>query len=302
MHTIEIPEIEFKTEFAAEICELKPAEYVGFMQLLILYCSDQIDYKTFRIRLAVMLLDLKANKKKLPADVNEQINENIYRLSECLDSFCNVELRDGIPVRVLNTYFIKQLLPYIELETGILLYGPDDALLNIKALEFKEAHNFFMNSESGKNEDALNHLVAVLYRPEIENYAELSQREDFDGQRRVKFNPNTVEKRAEQVSAFPYHIKYGVWLWFANCEKFFQEGKPVIDGIEIDFSILYKKDDTETSQAKLGLTDVLFTMAETGLFGKMNETAEQDWYDVLYAMYRMKIQHDEMQRKNPTQA
>lgn len=302
MHTIEIPEIKIKTEFASEISELKPAEYIGFMQLLILYCADQIDYKTFRIRLAVMLLDLKANKKKLPAGAIDQVYENIYRLSECLDSFCNVELRDGSPVRVLETYFIKQLLPFIELPDGVFLYGPDDALLNVKALEFKEAHNFFMESENGKNIDALNHLVTILYRPQIENCAEISQREDFDGQRRVKFNPNTVEKRAEMVSALPYHIKYAVWLWFANCEKFFQEGKPTIDGIEIDFSILYKKEDGDSKQPKLGLTDVLFTMAETGLFGKMNETAEQDWYDVLYAMYRMKIQHDELKANTPTQA
>jgi hypothetical protein len=123
---------------------------------------------------------------------------------------------------------------------------------------------------------------------------------NFNGDPRETYtvitNPRKLQNRIRKVEKWPAHIKYGIWLWFTACMEFLRTGKPVIDGIEIDLAILYKGD--EGGSAGIGLTGILYSLAETGVFGGIRETGDSNLYDVLARLYQVKLQMDEIKAKS----
>jgi hypothetical protein len=94
----------------------------------------------------------------------------------------------------------------------------------------------------------------------------------------------------------PLHIKTGIFLWFSSCVNYLREGKPLIDGNEIDLSILYKGGD-ENSSPGIGLTGLLFSLAENKVFGDLFETSNTGLYDIMARLYQLKQDYDSQMKK-----
>ena len=81
-------------------------------------------------------------------------------------------------------------------------------------------------------------------------------------------------------------IRYGIFIFWAGCEDYLVTGRPVIDGNEIDLSILYEKSGNGSSEGSLGLVGLLYSLAESKVFGSIQETDNQNLYDVMAKLYQ----------------
>lgn len=293
MHTIEIPEIKFKAEIASEVSELRPLQYQKFVKLLLELEQEKMTYEDFRVRLFVMLLDIRASRKLLNPDQIFYINAELFRLSEIMDSFCVKKQEFGRNQLVMKMDFLNNLVPQIGR-----LYGPDDALANISFHEYIDAHHAYLNYLNYGNLDIyLNELVTILYRPKKRFLWIRKRLASWDGQERQPYNPNNLNDRRNTVVKMPFYLKYAVFLWFQNCEEHLRTGSIDIGGSEIKFSLLYEGV-SKTTGDDTGLVGVLYTLAESGVFGTVKQTAESNLYDVFVRLYQLFRSLKEAEKNN----
>jgi hypothetical protein len=299
MHQIDISGYK-KLQYASCIEELSADEFEFMFRLYLMQQQGEIDIDYFRFMLTVKLLGIKKTVKyyTMSPENRELVNDNINRLVETIDSFYEHAEEDGKLVKKLNLKWIKQMLPSI----GKLI-GPADALTNCTIYEYKEALSHYSQYVATNYEIHLNHLIATLYRPTVRFYTVrkwfgqiLSDpRQPFN----AKSNPIKITERANKINALPKHLKLAVLLWFGNCVDFIATGRPTIDGIEMDFSILFsKKTDSDNTPAGIGLTGVIYSLAESSVFGNAEQTGNTNLYDVLVRLYQLKLELDALKDKN----
>lgn len=300
MHTIEIPKKKIIREIPSQISEMTQDQYIHFVELILDYMDGKFGLDLFRVKLIKNLLDVKVNIRffLLSEEEQENINGEIFRLSQLCDSFFTDEIRDGKPTKVANLSFIKNLIP----EIWGRFYGPEDGLADITFCEYRHANTHFRGFLKSKSDDDLNRLIAVLYRPLKPLLVFRRLMPGFDGRHRMvftsKYNPVKFEKRVREISRIPYPIRYGIFLWYAGCEDYLVHGKPEIDGHEIDLEILYKSTErSEPKEAGIGLVGILYTLSESNVFGPIEQTDQQNLYDVLARLYQVVQQQREMDEK-----
>lgn len=296
MHTLEIVGYK-KVNFASRITELTKDEFIYMMLLLYQQQNNELSIDQFRFLLTAKLLKLKKTVKfyNLKDADREILNDNLNRVVETIDSFYSYTEEDNKLVKKLDLFFIKNMLP----DYGG-LYGPDDALTNCTIFEYKEAlsnYNEYMNTS---NEDSLNKLIAILYREqhlyklsELFATGKVSKRQPF----LHSFKRESLNHRASKVAKWPPHVKLAILLWFGNCVEYVVTGKPTIDGIEIDFSKLFSSKNSESSNKGIGMTGIIYSLSESGVFGNAEATSNTNLYDVLMRLYQLKCDHDEMLQK-----
>ncbi|MFZ4705401.1 MAG: hypothetical protein ACOYMF_05275 [Bacteroidales bacterium] len=282
MHTIEIPEIKYKAEIASEISELSPREYLKFVELLLMLEDGKLTWEQLRIHLIIALLDIRKSRRRITEDEALLIQANLYQLSELMDSFCNQVDNDGNSKLLLNISFTKNLIPRIGN-----LYGPDDALTNITFQEYIDAHNCYIRCiDNVMPPDELNHLCAILYRPRKYFLPVRRYMHNWNGQERIPYNDNNINRRRNYFARVPFHVKYAVFLWFRGCEEFLRDGEISIGESTIKLSLLYEKHGSASGD-NTGLVGVLYTLAESGVFGNAKQTAETNLFDVLIRIYQL---------------
>jgi len=288
MHTLEIPEINFKTEFPSCLEEMTGDQYIYFVELLLKFENIEIDIEEFKLRLVMKFLDIRMTARfhLLKKEKQEEILSKINLLSGLMDSFFVQEVRDEKAVYVLQVQSIKNFIPVILNK----YYGPEDAIQNCTFGEYRIAFGYYKAYINSQHRVDLNHLVAVLYRPKRKFLWLRKRFPHFDGQLRTLFtaksNPRFLETRAKQIGKLPMAIRYGIFLFFASCQEYLSTGKVTIEGNIIDFSILYKKSDGGSSD-NIGLVGLLYTLAETNVFGSIDETDNQGLYDIMTRLYQV---------------
>ena len=292
MNLIEIPEKNISVNFPSQLDELNQNQFILFVELLLDCIAGKISLQQFKYRLTVSFLNIKMDRKyfRLSKEDQENVLGEVYRLSDLIDSFFDEEQREGRPVKVFKLDFIHNFIPKL---CGN-LYGPADALTDITFCEYRIAHQYFNAYLKSTDENDLNHLIAVLYRPKKRFLSILKHLPGYDGQMRVPFssksNPLFLKKRVRKISNLPFPVRYGIYLFFSGCEDFLAKGVPEVDGIPIDLSVLYEKGEGfETSQGT-GLYGVLCTLAESKVFGSMLETDTQNLYDILLRLFQVVTQ------------
>jgi hypothetical protein len=123
---------------------------------------------------------------------------------------------------------------------------------------------------------------------------------NFNGQFRKKFNKHHIEKYAKAASRIQEEYKYGVYLWFANFCKYLVSGVFFIEGKEVEFSPVFGVNadtDVQKSADKLGMMSILFTLAETGTFGNVEETDNALLLDVMCKLLNDYNQAKQLQKK-----
>lgn len=285
--------------YASCIEEMSQLEFEYFMLLYAQQQSDIITIEDFRKMLTFKLLDIRKTAKyyNMPQLLRDIIHDHVNRVVETIDSFYIHEAVDGKLVHRLDLSWIKQMLPVID---G--LHGPADALTSCTFFEHKEAFSRYCSYLDTQDEDMLNEMIAILYRPRPFAYRLRRFLSKYDVPERTIFNSKTnsakLAKRKAKVSKWPDHIKLGISQWYSNCLQFLRSGTPVIDGVEIDFSILFPKNtDENTGPAGIGLMGIIFSLAETHVFGDSEKTGNSNLYDVLARLYQLQLEYNAMKAK-----
>ncbi len=299
MHTIEIPEKKKAVDFPSEIDEMTADQFTCYVDLVLKYVSSKITENQFKMRLVQKLLDLRMSFRYafLSVEEKEECDTSLVRLSELMDCFIEEYQKDGKPVKAFKLKSVRNFLPVI---SGY--HGPRDCFENISYCEYRTARGYFRSFAEDGNEDSLNHLVAVLYRPAKKFWFIRKFMQSSDGEIRIPFhsksNPLLLEQRARKIAKAPYPVRYTVFLYFSGCEDFLKTGKPQVDGVELDFSQLYKEKSSEnTDKSDVGMVGLLFSLAETGVFGTIEQTDNANLWDIMVRVYQVVMQMKSLEEK-----
>jgi hypothetical protein len=227
----------------------------------------------------------------------ENAHAEIYRLGELCESFFEEIEHQGQKSKSFNLNFTRNFIPTI---CGI-YHGPQNAMQDVTFCEYRHAHRYYAAYLESRDENDLNHLIAVLYRPAKKGLTFRRFFAGFDGQIRVPFtsryNPVILEARVKDIARLPMAIRYGIFLFFSGCERFLVNGSVKVDGKTIEFSSIYDQRDNEPSGADIGLTGILYSLAETHVFGSIEETDNQNLYDIMLRLYQLVSQSKAMEQK-----
>jgi hypothetical protein len=152
-------------------------------------------------------------------------------------------------------------------------WGPRERFRNLRFLEFMFADSYFVAyaQDPGKGQ-WLDHLVAVLYRPQRRPYRPTAA--DYAGDRRQDFNPVHVAARAAQVAGLPDVEKLAVLTWYRGCRQ----------QLERDFPRVFTPaNEGKAAAAPDGWAHVAREMSG-GIFGPLEQTERQLVRDVLARM------------------
>jgi hypothetical protein len=300
MHKLEIPDISFVTEFPSEIDEMTNVQYCLYVDLVLQFSKGSIDESQFRSKMIQNLLDIRTSVKfGLMNDVRkEECIINIVRLGELMDCFIEEFEQDH---QIVKAFKLKSTRNFVPRLLGY--YGPKDGFENLSFAEYRVARSFFRQFGESGDEYDLNQLIAILYRP-ARSFTWIRKRFlSWDGEIRSRFtsssNPVKIELRAKRISKLPFHLRYCVFLYFAGCEEFLKTGRPVVDGVELDFSQLYteKAESSDSDRSNVGMVGLLYSMAESGVFGTIEQTDRQNLWDILIRVYQVVMQAKDLERK-----
>lgn len=188
----------------------------------------------------------------------------IYNLSLTLDWMWR-ESEDGKTVE-LTFETTQNLMPKWKQLSGPLSHGSD-----MTFGEFRSAMMMMNGYNETKEPAMLQGLCGILYRMPGKRVGKA----DFKGQYREEFNQARIGFYAERVRMMPVQIQWGVYAWFAYFCEYLLTGTFVIDGTEVCFASVFGRSeggDTTTKEQSLGMNSVLFSVAETGIFGNVEET------------------------------
>ena len=139
------------------------------------------------------------------------------------------------------------------------LVGPDDDFNNISGDEFVFSEDFYFAFINSKYEDldALNNLVAILYRHPKKNY---DRKIDPDGDLRQPFNQNICLHNAKHIVKYlPISFRLAVFHWYNACRiKMISENPDVFTG-------------AGGEAPKYGLLSMMRTIAESGIHGDFDK-------------------------------
>lgn len=183
------------------------------------------------------------------------------------------------------------LLPYLGKLLGPVSHGSD-----LRFGEYRTACDFYNRYTTEHDKDSLDALVGILYRkpnPDI-------SKQSFDGDYREPFNRHHIGSYAKRVSRLPEYVKWGVYLWFGYFCQYLMSGDFIIDGNRISFAPLFSSNsDPDVKQNdSLGMTSVLFSLAESGTFGNIKETDNAFLFEVMMKMLNDKQQIDKLNKRN----
>jgi len=286
MTMIEIPTINFEKEIPASFDEMSSEEFIRFAHLYLELQKGAITLNHLKTEMVFQFLGLKYSKWRFELMMEEdkaKIYENIFLISEKIDFLFNQEVTEDGKINLkVNFPFTKNLIPKY---AGFV--GPDDLMNDVTFLEYKNAHVAAMEFIKSQDETDLNWLVATLYRRPLIKWLKKPTYDEFK-----------TKKIAEKVSCWPFSVKYAILLNFLAWEEYIRTGTFTIDGNEISFSILFKSSGgDEANDGGTGLTGLLFTIAETGVFGNVKSTSEQNLYDILFRLYQVQYEKLEMEKR-----
>lgn len=158
--------------------------------------------------------------------------------------------------------FTKNLIPFYK-HSHTKFYGPEDFLDNLRMKEFALTENYYLKWFDSNKEDieALNELIAILYRPAPAKY---DFRKNPNGDFRERFNQPTSSYYARTyVASWPMNVKLVIATWYNGCRlHMVKVNKDVFEGGSED-------------PLRYGLVSVMLSVAETHVFGDFEKVEDQ---------------------------
>ncbi|MBE7649162.1 hypothetical protein [Tenacibaculum finnmarkense] len=278
MHKIQIG-TEIIRDYPSEISEMTPEQFTAFAGLVFLYQSKEISFVEFSKLLTYEMLNIKRRVDINNHPDDDKIIENILKISKLNNAFFDEKIHENKPVKVIKLDFVNNLIPKIPTTSGDLL-GPKEALIDTQFGEYVIALNAYLDFSKTGQEADLNWLVASLYRKECK-IRKKHHLEDV----RTPFDKHKIAYTANLLKDVPFAYKYAVYLWFSACQNFIITNKQLelSGGTVVDLSVLFKKGESNNDKS-IGMAGVIYSLAETGVFGDDEETAKRPTYDILLRM------------------
>ena len=309
MNTIEIPERDIKQEYPSCWEEMNDEQFACVVQNWIKLHDGKINEPEFFLIILYNFLGIKRSPlhnlkdKRLSEEELQDKFANIWQLTETLHWILEkVDTPKGSVYRLTYTD-ITNHIPELENDGGITLVGLADGMLDITFGEYRRAFAHFEAFNNNRQDIYLNRLIATLYLPERTGFDEIKTKPEFDGRRREKFNQNLTPHYAELLKEVPFWKKYAIFLWFFNCDMWLKIGEIELDGKLISFEPIFSKskssdDGIETlDENDLGMTQLLYGIAESKLFGSIADVDNTGYIDVLTALLYWKQQSDKLKSK-----
>ncbi len=283
MHKIEITGTNTVLSYPEDGTEFTRQQFIDFAGLSCLYMSNHLTWEQFKIKLTYALLGLRRDLDvKKVTIANMDFFDNLTRISKFAEGFfTEKKLKGEKPVKVVKPDFMKQKIPSFSIGYRA-FHGPNDGLFNTKFGEYIQAHAYFNDfSESGLEHD-LDMMIATLYRPKKRFLRWKRRSVNYDGDVRQKFNPNLTEAYALKICKLSFDIKYAIYLYMASCQ-YLIANTPNLElkgGLTMDLSSLFSSKGQGKVKKGLGLVGTLFDISQTNVFGNIDETSEQNTFDV----------------------
>lgn len=163
------------------------------------------------------------------------------------------------------------------------LIGPASHGADLTFGEFRYA--VIMMNEYTTSQDIiyLNSLCAVLYR-----------KADKKG-KRIRFNQDAIQSSLPDIENIPEYVRWGIYAWFASFCKFLFTGTFVLDGCEICFAPVFGSSGNDyTPEQSLGMNSILFSVAESGVFGTIEDVDNTQLMRVLLKLLDDKQKADSL--------
>jgi len=165
--------------------------------------------------------------------------------------------------------FTKNLVPQFNFKkTGgadQTFWGPDDECTNLRMKEFTFLEDLYVRwcDSKREDEDLLNDLVAILYRPAPDGY---DTARNPDGDRREPFNDNVCAFNAKKyIANWPLNIKLAMAFWYGGCRVRIVQNYPD----------LFNNEGNTSDAGRYGLLSVMLNVAEGGVFGPFEQVEDQ---------------------------
>ena len=284
MHSIQFGNIT--REFPESISEMTAEQYQYFSFLEMNRQLGKMSMEEVEVLFIYFVLNMERSTNGLKA------TENINMLRELVRPYYTVQKIKGKNVRILDLSFLENPLPVLNVKTprlpfwGVKLHGPTAALQDCTYEEvFVHGQNALLEFSSTGDAEALDRLVAILYRPLIKG-------------KKPKFNPEQIDDHLPFVKTLFPEVKFGIYLFFASCQKFITTATDldIGGGNEVNIAQLFKPDPGQKKTKGIGPVGIIYSLAESGVFGSAKDTASQGVYDVLIRMVQLHEQAKEMKK------
>lgn len=294
MTKIEIPEASFSKDIPSSFDEMSQDDFIRFARLYLELQSGAINLSQLKTEMVFQFLEIKSKwRLELLQEADRtRVYENVFRIGEKLDFFFTEVKNDSGKIHLkVNFPWTKT---HIKSYNGFL--GPADTLGDLSFLEYKNAHVAAAEYLNQQNMFDLDWLCAILYRKPFIAFPMVG----IPG-RKPKYDEFKTSGQVFHFANWPLPVKYAILLDFLAFEEYIRTGTFRIDGKDVCFKILFEKgqnDDSISSSVDTGLTGLLFNLAESGVFGNVKATSEQNLFDVLYRLFQLQIQYQDLQKRN----
>lgn len=172
------------------------------------------------------------------------------------------------------------------------LQGPASHGADLTFGEFRQAAAVINKYNAEHDPTDLRALCAILYRKPVKEKGCVL---------REPFRPQYMGRYMGLVRDMPEWIQWGIYAWFAYFCEYLFTGVFIIDGLELCFSSVFdrKKTDADAqpgSIQSLGMNSVLYSVAESGIFGNVDATDDTLLVRVMMKLLDDKQRADELMR------
>lgn len=277
------------------LAECDYRQYIEMAQLIFRYQCQEISYNDLLVQGLYKLINMKA----VASGIQETEKfSNIYQKSLLLNSFFD---KDG-DKRIIKLDFNHNPIPKF-FGTVCNYYGPSDEFNNVKFGEYVDGLGYFIDFNDTGEVKYLYYLLAVFYRPRKSFIGIRKRLNRYYGDERIKYNPATVEERANGFAFQNIGILYGFYLLFASFQKYMTTCSIYVEGKEIDMSVLFN--DIQPSGYKesglpgLGMKSLMYSFAESSVFGDLDKLRETPLWEVLVRMYDLYKKNKDFEANQP---
>ncbi|MCX8533094.1 hypothetical protein [Chryseobacterium luquanense] len=274
MHLLEFLEIDKTVYIPENMGECDRRQYLDMSKLVLLYQLGDINLTDFRAHGLYCLMNMEFSKNELESAQTAKM-ENVTMCSKLLDSFFRID-EEG-KMHLIQDY----------------IHNPVKSM-KYKAMTFVGPKDSFSGMSYGQMEDGLGELANFTKTGDMECLLKLFS--IFYLRPGEKYSAVNIDKRVVFFKYLDVRYVYGFYLLFVSFFNYLTtQCEIMVDGKEIDLTILFQSggstDAVTIEHESIGLRSTSFQLAESGVFGTLNDLRESDAFMVLIRMYDLTVRN-----------
>ncbi len=264
MHTIESYETGRKSSFPSSWDEMSPKQICFAYREFEKVCQEKISLLEYNIIMLFYFLGIKPKRPK------GQAAENVYYICERCLGFLLSEDNGTVSLAFKS---VENPLPRIGK-----LHGPLTLLQDLTFGEFRHATMFMTAFAKSRNVEDLDDCVAALYRRKAKSF-------NRAGRRAASLDSEDYRKDLRVVSRMAAWQKNLILQWFCNCLQHIQGGQIILDGEDVDLSLLFSNGGEASGALSCTWNDLLVQIAKDQTIGNIERVDEEPLFSVLRIMW-----------------